>query len=70
MRIEKGVVRELSLDEYPRTRAESDSWLKLKTLYEILAPFRAEVEAKGHSENELDELFTQARKEVFQAEQQ
>ena len=40
------------------------------SLDEILAPFRAEVEAKGYSEDELDELFTEARKEVFQAKQQ
>jgi hypothetical protein len=67
--IEKAAARELSLDEYLRTMAESDSLLRLKTLDEILAPFRAEVEAKGYSEDELDELFTEARKEVFQTKQ-
>ncbi|MBI1763133.1 MAG: hypothetical protein HYR56_17030 [Acidobacteria bacterium] len=65
----KAAVRQLSLDEYLRIMAESDSSPRLKTLDEILAPFRAEVEAKGYSENDLDELFTEARKEVSQAKQ-
>jgi hypothetical protein len=67
--MEKAAARKLSLDEYLRTMAESDSQPRLKTLDEILAPFRAEVEAKGYSEDDLDELFTEARKEVFQAKQ-
>lgn len=65
----KAALRKLSLDEYLRTMAESDSPSRLKTLDEILAPFRAEVEAQGYSEDELDELFTEARKEAFQAKQ-
>lgn len=67
--MERAAARKLSLDEYLRKMAESDSPPKLKTLDEILAPFRTEVEAKGYSEDELDELFTEARKEVFQAKQ-
>ena len=67
--MERAAERKLSLDEYLRTMAESDSLPKLKTLDEILAPFRAEVEAAGYSEDELDELFTEARKEAFQAKQ-
>lgn len=67
--IEKAAARKLSLDEYLRTMAESDSPPRIKTLEEILAPFRAEVEAKNYSEDELDNLFTEARKEVFQAKQ-
>lgn len=67
--MEKAAARKLSLDEYLRTMAESDSSPRMKTLDEILAPFRAEVEAKGYSEDELDDLFTEARKEVFQAKQ-
>ena len=67
--MERAAERKLSLDEYLRTMAESDSLPKLKTLDEILAPFRAEVEAAGYSEAELDELFTEARKEAFQAKQ-
>ncbi len=67
---EKAAAHKLSLDEYLRAMAEEDHFPKLKTLDEILAPFRAEVEAKGYSEDELDELFTEARKEVFQIKQQ
>ncbi len=65
--MEKAAVRNLSLDEYLREMVEMDKPPQMKTLDEILAPFRAEVEAKGYSEDELDELFTEARKEVFQA---
>lgn len=67
--IEKAAARKLSLDEYLRTMAENDSSPRLKSLDEILAPFRAEVEAQGYSEDELHELFTEARKEVFLAKQ-
>lgn len=67
---EKAAAHRLSLDEYLRAMVEKDQFPKLKSLDEILAPFRAEVEAKGYSEDELDELFTEARKEAFQAKQQ
>lgn len=67
--MKKAAARKLSLDEYLRAMAESDSPPRMKTLDEILAPFRAEVEAKSYSEDELDDLFTEARKEVFQAKQ-
>ena len=68
--MEKAAARNLSLDEYLRTIAENDNPPRLKSLDEILAPFRAEVEAKGYSEDDLDELFTEARKEVFRAKQE
>lgn len=68
--IEKAARHKLSLDEYLRTMAERDSPSSLKTLDEILASFRAEVEAQGYSEADLDDLFTEARKEVFQAKQE
>lgn len=67
--MERAAARKLSLDEYLRAMAESDSHPGVRTLDEILAPFRAEVEAAGYSEDELDDLFTEARKEVFQARQ-
>jgi hypothetical protein len=68
--MEKAAARNLSLDEYLREMVELDRPHQMKTLDEILAPFRAEVEAKGYSEDELDELFSEARKEVFQAKRQ
>lgn len=39
--------------------------LSEKSFDEILKPFRDEVEASGMSDDELDELFTQARREVL-----
>ena len=40
------------------------------SLDEILAPFRRQVEASGITDEELDNLFTEARKEVFQAKKE
>ena len=37
---------------------------------EILAPFRQAVEESGISDDELDALFTEARKDVFKAKQE
>jgi len=41
-----------------------------RTFDEILAPFRQAVEKSGISDDELDALFTEARKEVFKAKQE
>jgi hypothetical protein len=41
-----------------------------RTFDEILAPFRQAVENSGISEDELDSLFTEARKDVFKAKQE
>ncbi|MFN7944876.1 MAG: hypothetical protein U0Z53_05960 [Blastocatellia bacterium] len=68
--MEKAAACHLSLEEYLRAIAESDEPPRLKSFDEILAPFRAEVAAKGYSEDDLDELFTEARKEAFQRRQQ
>src|SRR5215213_8813819 len=40
--------------------------LSEKTFDEILKPFRDEVETSGMSDDELDELFKQARREVLE----
>ncbi len=40
------------------------------SLDEILAPFRRQVEESGVTDEELDELFTGARKEVFKAKKE
>lgn len=40
--------------------------LSEKSFDEILKPFRDEVEASGMSEDELDELFAQTRREVLE----
>ena len=36
-----------------------------RSVADILAPFRAEVEQSGMSDRQLDTLFTQAREQVF-----
>ncbi len=40
------------------------------SLDEILAPFRRQVEESGITDEELDNLFTEARKEVFKAKKE
>ncbi len=51
-------------DEYVKKLIEEDS-NKLRTLDEIFAPFRENIEKSGVSEDELDGIFTNARREVF-----
>ena len=41
-----------------------------RTFDEILAPFRQSVEKSGISDDELDSLFTESRKEVFETKQE
>ncbi len=41
-----------------------------RTFDEILAPFRQAVENSGVSDDELDSLFTETRKEVFKAKRE
>ena len=41
-----------------------------KTFDEILAPFRREVKESGVTDDELDALFTQARKDYHREEQE
>ena len=52
------------VDEYVKKLIEEDS-NKLRTIDEIFAPFRENIEKSGVSEDEMDEIFTRARKEVF-----
>jgi hypothetical protein len=53
-----------SLVQDAQKRRERIDALAQKPFDEILAPFRAEVEASGMSDDELDALFTQARRAV------
>lgn len=41
-----------------------------RTFDEILAPFRQAVERSGISDDQLDSLFTEARREVFTTKQE
>jgi len=56
------------VSEYAKKVLEDDT-NKMRTFDEILAPFRQSVEESGVSDDELDELFTKARKEVFAEKQ-
>jgi hypothetical protein len=57
------------VNSYVKKLIEKDIHRK-QTFDEILAPFRQAVEKSGISEDELDSLFTEARKEVFTAKQE
>lgn len=57
----------LSLTDYLRTIAEQDAPPHTKPFAEILAPFSAEVEASGITDDELDDLIWEARVEVSKA---
>lgn len=57
------------IEGYVKKLIEEDVSRK-RTFDEILAPFRQAVERSGISDDDLDSLFTQARKEVFSAKQE
>jgi hypothetical protein len=59
---------EESLKELALSRAIQQD--RRQTIDEVLAPFRQAVEKSGITDDELDGLFTQARKEVFQAKKE
>jgi hypothetical protein len=52
------------VDDYVKKLIEEDS-NKPKTLDEIFAPVRQEFKEKGMTEDELDDLIYQARREVY-----
>lgn len=57
------------IEGYVKKLIEEDVSRK-RTFDEILAPFRQAVERSGISDDELDSLFKEARKEVFIAKQE
>ena len=67
---QNAAARNLSLEDYLRTIAENDSPPQMMTFDEILAPFSAEVEASGITDDELDDLIRDARREVYKTKQQ
>jgi hypothetical protein len=67
---QNAAARRLSLEEYLRTIAENDNPPQVMTFDEILAPFNAEVEASGISDDELDDLIRDARREAYKTKQQ
>jgi len=54
-----------TVEEYTRDLIEQDVSSNEMTFDEILAPIRAEVEASGITDEELDELFMQARRDYY-----
>ena len=52
------------VDDYIEKLIEEDSE-RIRSIDEIFAPLHKEVEESGISDEELDELFTQARREYF-----
>jgi hypothetical protein len=66
---QNAAARNLSLAEYLRTIAENDSPPQIMTFDEILAPFSAEVEASGITDDDLDDLIQTARREVHKTKQ-
>jgi len=54
-------------EEIARRLIEEGLLPKDRSFDEILAPFRRQVEQSGVTDDQLDALFTRARKEVFRA---
>lgn len=65
----KAKARGFDVSRYVKTLIEKDVNGQ-RTIDEILAPFRKAVEKSGISDDELDGLFTQSRKEVFKAKKE
>lgn len=63
--VEKAQEAGTTPEEYARRLIEEGLSPRELTFDEILAPFRREVRESGLSDDELDSLFTRARKEVF-----
>jgi hypothetical protein len=54
-----------TMEEYARGLIEEDVSSDEMTLDEALAPFRRQVEESGITDEELDELFMQARRDYY-----
>jgi hypothetical protein len=62
--INRAAAKGYNIDDYIKKLVEEDCD-KMRTIDEIFAPFRKNIEESGISEDELDELFLKARKEVY-----
>lgn len=62
--INRAAAKGYNIDDYIKKLMEEDS-RKTRTLAEIFAPLHKEVEESGISDDELDELFTEARREYY-----
>lgn len=59
-----------TVEEYTRDLIEEEVTARELTFDEILAPIRKQVEESGINDEELDELFTQARKDFWREQQE
>lgn len=59
-----------TVEEYTRDLIEEEVTARELTFDEILAPIRKQVEENGINDEELDELFTQARKDFWREQQE
>ncbi|HMV87848.1 MAG TPA: hypothetical protein PLD20_30280 [Blastocatellia bacterium] len=57
-------------EEYARELIEEDLHSGERTFDEILVPIRKEVEESGITDEELDELFMQARRQYYSEQQE
>ncbi|MGH9940525.1 MAG: hypothetical protein ACREAM_30145, partial [Blastocatellia bacterium] len=55
-------------EEYARRLVEDGLFARGRTFDEILAQFRREVEESGVTDEELDNLFTRARRDYYREE--
>ena len=62
--INRAAAKGYNIDDYIKKLVEQD-YRKTRTLDEIFAPVRQQVKEQGISEDELDELITQARREYY-----
>lgn len=59
-----------SVEEYVRELIEDDLALSGSTFDEILAPIRKEVAESGITDEELDDLFLEARRDYWREQQE
>ncbi|HMS43866.1 MAG TPA: hypothetical protein PKE69_26795 [Pyrinomonadaceae bacterium] len=62
--INRAAAKGYNIDDYIKKLVNEDSD-KMRTLDEIFAPVRKEFEEQGVTEEELDDLIYQARREVY-----
>lgn len=68
--VEKAEEMGVTPEEYARRLVEDGLFARERTFDEILAPFRREVEESGITDEELDNLFMQARRDYHQEEKE
>jgi len=68
--VEKAKEMGLTPEEYARRLVENGLFAQERTFDEILAPFRREVEESGVTDEELDSLFTRARRDYYREEKE